>query len=98
MNKPQRIQRKRAKGFNLQQESMALNGLPAVSVTRPGKWGNPYTVSTDGSVHKALEHYEAMAKGARGEIQRALRGKNLACWCKKSERCHADILLRIANN
>jgi len=26
-----------------------------------------------------------------------LRGKNLACWCKIGEPCHADILLKIAN-
>lgn len=27
----------------------------------------------------------------------ALRGKNLACWCKIGCACHADVLLRIAN-
>jgi hypothetical protein len=26
-----------------------------------------------------------------------LRGKNLACWCKEGEPCHADILLEIVN-
>lgn len=26
-----------------------------------------------------------------------LRGKNLACWCKVGESCHADYLLEIAN-
>lgn len=26
-----------------------------------------------------------------------LRGKNLACWCKIGNPCHADILLEIAN-
>jgi len=42
--KPQRIQRKRTKGYDMQAESMALNGLPAVSVCRPGKWGNHFSV------------------------------------------------------
>jgi len=28
---------------------------------------------------------------------RPLRGKNLACWCKPGEPCHADVLLEIAN-
>lgn len=42
----QRIQRKRTKGFNLQAASP--NGLPVVSVTRPGKWGNPFAVGKDG--------------------------------------------------
>lgn len=31
--------------------------------------------------------------GARHE----LRGKNLACWCKPGDLCHADVLLEIAN-
>lgn len=26
-----------------------------------------------------------------------LRGKNLACWCRSDEFCHADVLLEIAN-
>lgn len=26
-----------------------------------------------------------------------LRGKNLACWCKVGDPCHADVLLELAN-
>ena len=26
-----------------------------------------------------------------------LHGKNLACWCKPGEPCHADVLLELAN-
>lgn len=26
-----------------------------------------------------------------------LRGKNLACWCKPGDPCHADVLLEFAN-
>ena len=26
-----------------------------------------------------------------------LRGKNLACWCKAGTPCHADVLLKLAN-
>lgn len=26
-----------------------------------------------------------------------LRGKNLACWCRPGELCHADVLLELAN-
>jgi Domain of unknown function (DUF4326) len=32
------------------------------------------------------------------EIRGQLKGKNLACWCKHGEACHADALLRIANS
>lgn len=31
------------------------------------------------------------------DVKRDLRGKNLACWCKPGEPCHADVLLSIAN-
>ena len=27
----------------------------------------------------------------------ALRGKNLACWCKIGDPCHADVLIELAN-
>jgi hypothetical protein len=41
---PRGLQLSRRRGFNLQAASIALNGLPAVSVARPGKWGNPWRV------------------------------------------------------
>ena len=41
---PQRIRLSRAKGFNLHAASLACNGCPALSVARPGKWGNPYRI------------------------------------------------------
>jgi len=31
-------------------------------------------------------------------VQEELKDKNLACYCKEGELCHADILLEIANN
>jgi len=30
-------------------------------------------------------------------VRSKLRGKNLACWCKPDEPCHADVLLKFAN-
>ena len=44
MTRPVRLQLSREKGFNLQAHSRATNGLPAVNVARPRKWGNPYKV------------------------------------------------------
>jgi hypothetical protein len=46
MTKPVRIQLSRQRGFRLQEVSMALNGLPAVKVTRGRTlgWGNPCKV------------------------------------------------------
>ena len=31
------------------------------------------------------------------EVRGSLAGKNLACWCKLTDPCHADVLLEIAN-
>ena len=96
--KPQRIQLSRKKGFNLQAVSLALNGLPAVVVSRPSQWGNPYPVAAFGA-ENAIWHYKKYIKEYKFEprIQSELRGKNLACWCQPGQPCHADVLLKIAN-
>lgn len=39
---PVRLRLSRKAGFRLQGHSLAVNGLPAVNVARPGKWGNPH--------------------------------------------------------
>jgi hypothetical protein len=36
---------------------------------------------------------EAMAARAKAE----LRGKDLACWCRLDQPCHADVLIELAN-
>jgi hypothetical protein len=41
---PVRLQRQRTAGFRLQTLSIAINGLNARSVTRPGRWGNSFRV------------------------------------------------------
>lgn len=34
----------------------------------------------------------------RLQAMKELKGKNLACWCKEGEPCHADVLLELAND
>lgn len=41
---PQRLQLSRQRGFRLQAASLALNGLPAARVARPGRFGNMFRV------------------------------------------------------
>lgn len=41
-SRPVRLRLSRRAGFRLQDHSLSVNGLPAVNVARPGKWGNPY--------------------------------------------------------
>ena len=43
--KPQRLVLSRQRGFNLAAISRDLNGLPARKVTRPGPWGNPFSIA-----------------------------------------------------
>lgn len=45
MSAPVRLQLSRRKGFDLQALSRETNGLDAVNVARPGRWGNPFVVS-----------------------------------------------------
>ena len=32
------------------------------------------------------------------DVRRELAGRDLACWCPLDEPCHADVLLRLAND
>lgn len=59
--KPRRMQLSRKAGFNLQAASRALNGLPAKRITRPGKWGNPFTIE-ETAVRYGLDADAAQAK------------------------------------
>ena len=45
MTQPVRLQLSRRKGFSLQAWSREVNGLPAVRVSRPGPFGNPFTIA-----------------------------------------------------
>lgn len=47
-DRPVRLQLSRKKGFRLQEASRALNGLEAVNVARPSRWGNPFKVGKAG--------------------------------------------------
>ena len=46
---------------------------------------------------QAVEFFERLMKSSPRDVS-ALRGKNLACWCPLDGPCHADTLLRIAND
>lgn len=78
----------------------------AVYVGRPTIFGNPFPVNDD---YNALAMFRRWIEGKRGTggggLRRLallvrlaeLRGKDLACWCKDGDPCHADILLELAN-
>jgi hypothetical protein len=60
---PVRMQLSRAKGFNLQARSMALNGLPALNIARPGPLGNPFVVGEDGTRAECVHQHRMMLAG-----------------------------------
>ena len=115
MTAPVRIQRRRIKGWTMPEG--------AIYVGRPGRFGNPFTVtrtpgggwsvlseygraaSSGETEQRAREHavhlYEAYVRRRtspqfRAELA-ALAGHDLACWCRLDVACHADVLLKLAN-
>ena len=108
---PQRIQRKRTKGWK-KPEGAAYVGRGTV-------WGNPYRVgdesafmSTGAPVFGLEEPLTAedvvqlyrldLANSMLGpevydRIRTHLAGKDLMCWCPLTQPCHADVLLELAN-
>lgn len=97
--KPQRIQRKRTKGWKMPENT--------VYVGRPSIWGNPFSVGAVnpfGTVTADNRHAAALYIGFAPQNKKLvaaakaeLRGKDLACWCSLDEPCHADTLLKLAN-
>lgn len=87
---PKRIQLKRVKGWRIPPNT--------VSVTRPGKYGNPFTVKEYGD--RAIITYKQCLREmliADPDFLVPLRGKDLACFCPLDAECHGDWLLFMAN-
>lgn len=63
MTAPVRLRLSRAKGFDLQAASMALNGLPAVNAARPGPLGNPFVVGQDGDRAECVRLFQVLTGG-----------------------------------
>jgi hypothetical protein len=94
MRAPRRLRLSRQKGARLPKN--------AVVVARPTKWGNPYKLGplTRAEIIAAYKR-DLLAGKLRvtvADVRRELRGRDLACWCKLDEACHADVLLKIANS
>jgi hypothetical protein len=80
----------------------------AVYVGRGSRWGNPYRIGEEDPMFlnqlmdaeaavRMYEWYLAATPELVAAIKTELRGKVLACWCPLDQPCHADVLLRIAN-
>lgn len=71
--RPERLVLSRGGGFSLEAMSWARNGLPAQSVARPGKWGNPFAI-TDVAAETGLDHDAAQIE-AVARYRRWVRGQ-----------------------
>ncbi len=91
-NHPTRIQRKRTKGWKMPPNT--------VYVGRPTIFANSFRVGRDGNSQECVDLFRKSLEGypnAGRAFSYFLRGKNLACWCRLDQPCHADVLLEIAN-
>lgn len=93
MNGLQVLNRKRTSGLVAE-----IDGTPVVYVGRPTKWGNPFKVGVDGTRAAVIGKYESYLRNTPKLLAALpeLRGKHLECWCAPQS-CHADVLLRLAN-
>lgn len=107
---PKRIQLSRSKGWRMPETATKVDrstrwGNPFKVGERYG-WAEPDSAEVEGpftpikdaaeavSVYRSwLEDQHDLIDAARRE----LRGRDLACWCKSGEPCHADVLLKISN-
>jgi hypothetical protein len=108
--KPVRIQLSRTKGWRMPENTVKVDGstkwgspffptmLLASGSRRGLKQGEPIGATGAVEAFRTL-----MATNMRKEpaktvaLLEQLRGKNLACWCKPGQPCHADVLLELAN-
>ena len=89
---PHRVQLSRSKGWRMPENT--------VKVDRTTRYGNDFVMAHEGTRGQAIAAFErqvAAQVGACPEWYAPLRGKNLACWCRLDQPCHADVLLRLAN-
>jgi len=98
-----RIQRKRTRGWKMPENAM--------SVTRPGRYGNPwkigqridddcvpngYTILDGPTCLELFENHCTSRLMDDPKWLEPLRGKDLACFCPPDQPCHADVLLKLA--
>jgi Domain of unknown function (DUF4326) len=82
---PKQIQLKRQKGLAHAAQHRERGA--------PKQMGNPFRVFEYGREGAIEKYREWLVAKDLSE----LRGKNLACYCPLDQACHADVLLKLAN-
>jgi hypothetical protein len=111
MSAPVRIRLSRQKGWRMPPDTVKVdrstrwgNPFNATAAYMPfDHAGYPiplHPLRTAPSLDRCLDMFAAYLRGILSRdanFLAPLRGKNLGCWCKLDQPCHADVLLRIAN-
>ncbi len=106
---PKRIQRKRTRGWRMPEGAIYVGRpsrwgnhvridpaeIESGTLTKEGVRRLAHQYAVLGYEKSIMWNPEgdAYREAAKAE----LRGHDLACWCRLDEPCHADVLLRIAN-
>ena len=107
---PQRIRLRRTRGWRMPDNTIKVDrttvwGNPFI-VGKPmnpkmsAKWGFVVTGYHARDPFDAVQHFEIALRlhpGAIAAVRQRLAGKQLACWCKPQDPCHADVLIKVAN-
>jgi hypothetical protein len=107
---PQRVQLSRKKGWRMPPNTVKVSrptqwGNPFIVGERTHRDSDGHVIAADYAV-EMFRFTTCPVEGRTGifttfeggEIDlRPLRGKNLACWCRLDQPCHADVLLELAN-
>ena len=106
VERPQRIQLSRKKGWRMPGNTVKVDrtnkrfGNPFKIGCVPSQFSTalPDRCETAEEAVKCFRYYaETWMALTEGRWIEPLRGKNLACWCSLETRCHAEILLELAN-
>lgn len=80
-------------------------GNPYVVGELCGGWSAPGSEECEGPFRRVKDAADAvrlyrealMDDPTSGERLQSLRGKDLVCWCRLDQPCHADVLLELGN-
>lgn len=85
-------------------------GNPFLWTSYPTTWVSPdgesFAITDAARRGKAVAAFEEAVRDDIGvitgyptkvDLRRELGGRDLACWCPLDQPCHADVLLRVAN-
>jgi hypothetical protein len=103
---PERIQLRRTRGWRLPAGAIVVarptrwgNPYRVAPATEAGgvKWPEVTAETAVQLYREAMERRIAAHPSVLVEIRRELSGRDLACWCRPGQPCHADVLIEFAN-